>query len=1047
MAVLRLALCVFLLFGASCGFKFADRGWRDKPHEGRYTKGIGDYDLLVPVRVDPEGSFVSHSLPSFFQQDVRRRKREARADSERVHYGINLDGQDHVVELWPNHGLISPGFVVETRQSGSASDLNKLKIRSVNDSQCHYTGRIKGQPESRVALSTCDGIVGHIRTKRDVYLIEPVEGHEPEVNGQHLHLVYKRSASHDRKGKCGTRNDWETAWANRLKNEYNQKKDNARKRSVSDDTRMGFNRKRSAEDQTKFIEVMLVADKKFLEVRKDIDYEQYLLTTVNMASDILHDETVGQTMDLVLVRLMYLEKEDEEVDLTINIDADATLTSFCKWSTRMNPVLTHPNHHDISVLVTKHDICLGPDGCGTSGLADIAGACARNQSCAICEDKGLVVGTISAHEIVHLLGADHDSEDENAPPGECPGIVEGYNIHVMSPYSQVSPASWSTCSKKFIAEFFENDLGKCFLDEPQEHNFKFPEMLPGVLYDREWQCIDNFGPMEPCDHGPDKNCKYLTCRTAGAQECTFIGPPADGTSCGDNKWCFGGKCVVVGVRPNAVNGQWGEWLSWSECSRTCGGGVSVSERQCDNPRPANHGRYCLGKRRRYKICNTEPCDDNSSFRAEQCEAYNTDDIKWTPFNDETPESVCALVCSNNKHEYRTLKPRVKDGTPCKIGSRDKCIAGKCRNVGCDWVLDSEAVEDVCGVCDGDASTCDFVDEVNSESGEDYQEITTIPAGARHVSVEEVTASRNLLALSAADRKTFFLNGDYTVEEDGVKRIPGSIVLYNNVDPQRETLYIEGPTKEDLILYILNNKDPNPGIHYKYSIPSTSAYDPKFVWDLVDWGPCSAFCGGGTQLSQPSCFEEKRGKVSKMHCKDIPKPTANTRSCNTQSCKVRWRVGEWGRCSGCIGRPGHKYRVVDCVKQSPFEDSEDMIEPSECEGQKPSNKELCSSNKPCAVNYRKRHTSLQRDASESGDENGILIIDKPNPDRFKVVEVPKNQGVNNLNLSDEALEALGDQVASNMDATKTGEEAHKRLKEGKEQIEVEDGEEDDILNLY
>lgn len=139
--------------------------------------------------------------------------------------------------------------------------------------------------------------------------------------------------------------------------------------------------------------------------------------------------------------------------------------------------------------------------------------------------------------------------------------------------------------------------------------------------------------------------------------------------------------------------------------------------------------------------------------------------------------------------------------------------------------------------------------------------------------------------------------------------------------------------------------------------------------------------------------------------------------------------------------------MDCVKQSPFEDSEDMIEPSECEGQKPSNKELCSSNKPCAVNFRKRHTSLQRDASESGDENGILIIDKPNPDRFKVVEVPKNQDVNNLKLSDEALEALGDQVASNMDATKTGEESQKRPKEGKEQIEVEDGEEDDILNLY
>lgn len=36
------------------------------------------------------------------------------------------------------------------------------------------------------------------------------------------------------------------------------------------------------------------------------------------------------------------------------------------------------------------------------------------------------------------------------------------------------------------------------------------------------------------------------------------------------------------------------------------------------------------------VLHFQPCDDNSSFRAEQCEAYNTDDIKWTPFNDETP---------------------------------------------------------------------------------------------------------------------------------------------------------------------------------------------------------------------------------------------------------------------------------------------------------------------------------------------------------------------------------------------------------------------------
>jgi hypothetical protein len=53
------------------------------------------------------------------------------------------------------------------------------------------------------------------------------------------------------------------------------------------------------------------------------------------------------------------------------------------------------------------------------------------------------------------LGADHDSDDDHPPEGECPGAIDDYNIHVMASWSQVSPANWSTCSKKFITEFFE----------------------------------------------------------------------------------------------------------------------------------------------------------------------------------------------------------------------------------------------------------------------------------------------------------------------------------------------------------------------------------------------------------------------------------------------------------------------------------------------------------------------------------------------------------------------------------------------------------------
>jgi hypothetical protein len=49
--------------------------------------------------------------------------------------------------------------------------------------------------------------------------------------------------------------------------------------------------------------------------------------------------------------------------------------------------------------------------------------------------------------------------------------------------------------------FYSSCLGACLSDEPQDHTSEFPEMPPGVLYDREWQCNDRFGPTKPCDPG------------------------------------------------------------------------------------------------------------------------------------------------------------------------------------------------------------------------------------------------------------------------------------------------------------------------------------------------------------------------------------------------------------------------------------------------------------------------------------------------------------------------------------------------------------------
>jgi len=63
----------------------------------------------------------------------------------------------------------------------------------------------------------------------------------------------------------------------------------------------------------RYVEIGVVADRRFLDFHNNTDYEQYLLTIMNMVADFYHDSSVGNQIDIILVRMIYLEKEKEEV--------------------------------------------------------------------------------------------------------------------------------------------------------------------------------------------------------------------------------------------------------------------------------------------------------------------------------------------------------------------------------------------------------------------------------------------------------------------------------------------------------------------------------------------------------------------------------------------------------------------------------------------------------------------------------------------------------------------------------------------------------------
>jgi hypothetical protein len=161
------------------------------------------------------------------------------------------------------------------------------------------------------------------------------------------------------------------------------------------------------------------------------------------------------------------------------------------------------------------------------------------------------------------------------------------------------------------------------------------------MYNADLQCRLQFNSTDEtislCSR-PNEICSQLWCMVDGACT-TLLRPAAAGTHCEKHKWCQNQECVPIEDLPDRVDGGWGNWTGWSNCSKTCGAGIAKQLRQCNHPAPAFGGSFCVGERSRYKICNVEECPKTEpSFRATQCSRHNNKTFKgqnytWLPHFD------------------------------------------------------------------------------------------------------------------------------------------------------------------------------------------------------------------------------------------------------------------------------------------------------------------------------------------------------------------------------------------------------------------------------
>ena len=115
--------------------------------------------MVIPRKVTDNGTFLSHDLTHHHFEDfegnftARRVKRSTGRALLNYHIPVRTYEEPLHVELWPSVDFISPQLVVERRSN------SEHRRYHAHGRHCHYQGAIRGQANSQVAVSACDGLV------------------------------------------------------------------------------------------------------------------------------------------------------------------------------------------------------------------------------------------------------------------------------------------------------------------------------------------------------------------------------------------------------------------------------------------------------------------------------------------------------------------------------------------------------------------------------------------------------------------------------------------------------------------------------------------------------------------------------------------------------------------------------------------------------------------------------------------------------------------------------------------------------------------------
>lgn len=127
-----------------------------------------------------------------------------------------------------------------------------------------------------------------------------------------------------------------------------------------------------------------------------------------------------------------------------------------------------------------------------------------------------------------------------------------------------------------------------------------------------------------------------------------------------------------------VNGGYSIWSEFTDCSKSCGGGVKSRARTCTNPAPDDKGKDCslLGASSETISCNNEPCPTTMPTTEPTAEPTTIEPTKEPATTEPTTEQITSPSGTNTSQSEQppTTEEKPKTSTNQRLDKETKPIS-------------------------------------------------------------------------------------------------------------------------------------------------------------------------------------------------------------------------------------------------------------------------------------------------------------------------------------------------------------------------------------